>query len=136
MLFTDIEASSDGVRSLGAEKWEAVLECHTRIIRESLAGQGGFVVRTEGDSFFVVFTSPSAALIAAAAMQRGPSEADWPHQASVRVRMGVHTGESRPASAASGVDYVGFEVSRAARIEAMAIAVSLRGSGAEAKSGS
>ena len=120
MLFTDIEASSDGVRTLGADKWEAVLERHTGIIREALASTGGFEVRSEGDSFFAVFTSPSAALTAAAAMQRGLSEADWPHQASVRVRMGLHTGEARPASAASGVDYVGFEVSRASRIAAAA----------------
>jgi len=120
MLFTDIEASSDGVRTLGVDKWEAVLEHHTRIVREALAEQGGFEVRSEGDSFFAVFTSPSAALTAAAAMQRGLSEAVWPHQASVRVRMGLHTGESRPASAASGVDYVGFEVSRASRIAAAA----------------
>jgi predicted ATPase/class 3 adenylate cyclase len=120
MLFTDIEASSDGVRTLGADRWETVLEHHTSIIRKALAGQGGFEVRSEGDSFFVVFTSPSAALTAAAAMQRGLTGADWPYQASVRVRMGVHTGESRPASAASGVDYVGFEVSRAARIAAAA----------------
>src|SRR6202521_2742007 len=120
MLFTDIEASSDGVRTLGADKWEAVLERHTGIIREALASTGGFEVRSEGDSFFAVFTSPSAALTAAAEMQRGLSEADWPHQASVRVRMGLHTGEARPASAASGGDYVGFEVSRAARIAAAA----------------
>jgi predicted ATPase/class 3 adenylate cyclase len=120
MLFTDIEGSSDGVRTLGADKWEAVLERHTGIIREAVASHGGFVVRSEGDSFFIVFTSPSAALAAAATMQRGLSGADWPHQASVRVRMGLHTGEARPASAASGVDYVGFEVSRAARIAAAA----------------
>jgi predicted ATPase/class 3 adenylate cyclase len=120
MLFTDIEGSSDGVRTLGADKWEAVLERHTGIIREAFANHGGFQVRSEGDSFFIVFTSPSAALAAAAAMQRGLSGADWPHQASVRVRMGLHTGEARPASAASGVDYVGFEVSRAARIAAAA----------------
>lgn len=120
MLFTDIEASSDGVRTLGADKWEAVLEHHTGIVREALAGNGGFEVRSEGDSFFAVFTSPSAALTAAAAMQRSLSKTDWPHQAPVRVRMGIHTGEARPASAASGVDYVGFEVSRASRIAAAA----------------
>jgi len=120
MLFTDIEASSDGVRTLGADKWEAVLEHHAGIVRQALAKHGGFEVRSEGDSFFVVFTSPTAALTAAAAMQRGLSTADWPHKASVRVRMGLHTGEARPASPASGVDYVGFEVSRASRIAAAA----------------
>jgi predicted ATPase len=96
MLFTDIEGSSDGVRTLGTDKWEAVLERHTQIIRDALTGHGGFEVRSEGDSFFMVFTSPSA----------------------VRVRMGIHTGEARPASVASGVDYVGFEITRAARIAA------------------
>jgi predicted ATPase/class 3 adenylate cyclase len=118
MLFTDIEGSSDGVRTLGTDKWEAVLERHTQIIREALTRHGGFEVRSEGDAFFVVFTSPSAALSAAAEMQRGLSATDWPHQAAVRVRMGIHTGEVRPASVASGVDYVGFEISRAARIAA------------------
>jgi Adenylate and Guanylate cyclase catalytic domain len=95
MLFTDIEGSSDRVRSLGADRWEAVLEHHTGIVREALAGQDGFEVRSEGDSFFAVFTSPSSAVTAAAAMQRRLHETAWPHQASVRVRMGLHTGEAR-----------------------------------------
>ena len=120
MLFTDIERSSDGVRTLGADRWEAVLERHTHIVREALAHHDGLEVRTEGDSFFAVFTSPSAAVAAAADMQRSLNGTEWPHQASVRVRMGVHTGEARPASVASGVDYVGFEITRAARIAAAA----------------
>ena len=118
MLFTDIEGSSDGVRTLGADKWEAVLERHNDIVREALAHHGGFEVRTEGDSFFAVFTSPGAAVAAAATIQRRLAETEWPHQAPVRVRMGLHTGEVRPTRAASGVDYVGFEITRAARIAA------------------
>jgi predicted ATPase/class 3 adenylate cyclase len=118
MLFTDIEGSSDGVRTLGTDKWEAILERHTQIIRQALTDHNGYEVRSEGDAFFVVFTSPSAALAAAAEMQRGLSASEWPHHAAVRVRMGIHTGEVRPASVASGVDYVGFEISRAARIAA------------------
>src|SRR3982074_3519344 len=120
MLFTDIEGSSDGVRTLGADRWESILERHTEIIRAALAAHSGFEVRTEGDSFFAIFTSPSAAIAAAADMQRALSVADWGHEARVRVRMGVHTGEARPASKASGGDYIGFEVSRAARIAAAA----------------
>lgn len=119
MLFTDIEGSTRAVRGLGADRWEGVLERHTRIIREALGAGGGVEVRTEGDSFFAVFTSPSAALAAAAEMQRRLNAADWGDTA-VRVRMGIHTGEARPASVASGVDYVGFEISRAARIAAAA----------------
>lgn len=120
MLFTDIEGSTVAVKTVGTTRWESILEQHSAIIRQALVGNGGFEVRTEGDSFFAVFTSPSAAIAAAADMQRRLSAADWPDDAPVRVRMGLHTGEARPATEASGVDYVGFEVSRAARIAAAA----------------
>src|SRR6202162_3291672 len=116
MLFTDIEGSSNAVRTLGADRWVSLLERHDDIIREALTRYGGFEVRTEGDSFFSVFTSPGAAVAAAAMMQRRLSEANWPPDAPVRVRMGLHTGEVR--TGAAGVDYAGFEISRAARIAA------------------
>lgn len=118
MLFTDIEGSSAGVRRMGADQWAAILERHNEIIREALARHGGFEVRTEGDSFFAVFTSPGGAVAAAATMQRRLNEAEWPHQGAVRVRMGLHTGEVRLTSGASATDYVGFEITRAARIAA------------------
>lgn len=119
MLFTDIELSTQQVRALGADRWEAVLEHHSRIVRDALSKHGGTEIRTEGDSFFAVFTSPVEAITAAAEMQRNLSTEAWPHGASLRVRMGLHTGEARPASAAAGADYVGFEVHRAARIAAL-----------------
>jgi predicted ATPase/class 3 adenylate cyclase len=118
MLFTDIEGSSSAVRTLGADRWVSVLERHDEIIREALAQHGGFEVRTEGDSFFAVFVSPGAAVAAAAMIQRRLGETEWPHQAVVRVRMGLHTGEVRPTNTAAGADYVGFEITRAARISA------------------
>jgi len=116
MLFTDIEGSSKAVRTIGADRWVSVLERHDDIIREALTRHSGFEVRTEGDSFFAVFASPGAAVAAAAMMQRRLSETDWPSDAPMRVRMGLHTGEVR--TGAGGVDYAGFEISRAARIAA------------------
>jgi class 3 adenylate cyclase len=38
MLFTDIEGSTTMVRTLGTDRWETVLEIHSRIIREALPG--------------------------------------------------------------------------------------------------
>ncbi|MDQ2913048.1 MAG: adenylate/guanylate cyclase domain-containing protein, partial [Chloroflexota bacterium] len=118
MLFSDIEGSTQQLQALGADRWERNLEVHSRIIRAALALHGGTEVRTEGDSFFAVFTSPTAAIAAVAAMQRDLAAASWPEGGPVRVRMGLHTGEARPASAAAGTDYIGFEVHRAARIMA------------------
>src|SRR5437762_669584 len=118
MLFTDIEGSTGSIRKLGTDRWEAVLEVHSRLLRDALAQHAGTEVRTEGDAFFAVFTSPVEAVAATAAAQRALASATWPHGATVRVRMGLHTGEARPASAAAGADYVGLDVHRAARIAA------------------
>ncbi len=76
------------------------------------------MVRVEGDSFFAVFTGPAAAVAAAVDAQRGLAAHPWPADATVRVRMGLHTGEAQVASADTGADYVGFEVHRAARVAA------------------
>jgi len=118
MLFTDIESSTQRVLALGTDRWESLLELHAKIVRECLAAHHGVEVRTEGDAFFAVFAKPTEAVAAAADAQRAVANASWPPGIAVRVRMGLHTGEVRPASAEAGTDYVGFEVHRAARIAA------------------
>ena len=67
---------------------------------------------TEGDSFFVVFTSAHEAVAAAIEVQRSLREHDWPGQVPLRVRIGLHTGE--PERHEDG--YIGIDVHRAARI--------------------
>jgi predicted ATPase len=71
---------------------------------------------TEGDSFFVVFSSAEDAVAAATQAQRSLVAQEWPDGARVRVRMGVHTGGPR----VHGEGYVGIDVHRAARIAAAA----------------
>jgi predicted ATPase/class 3 adenylate cyclase len=110
-LFTDIEGSTHLLQRLGAG-YSSVLDEHAAIARTALAERGGVEVSTEGDSFFVAFRTPAEAVRAAAAIQRGLHAADWPDGASVRVRMGLHTGEATVGA----VGYVGIDVNRAARI--------------------
>jgi predicted ATPase/class 3 adenylate cyclase len=112
-LFTDIEGSTGLARSLG-DAYEPLLERHRSIVRDALRPHAGFEVGTEGDSFFVAFGSPLHAVGAAAYAQRALTAADWPANADVRVRMGLHLGEAKRR----GGDYVGLEVHRAARIAA------------------
>jgi len=116
-LFTDIEGSTKLVERLGTAAWTALLEAHQSIIRGALAAATGVEVKTEGDSFFAVFTSAETAVSAAVAMQRGLYAHDWPADAAVRVRMGLHTGEGVVAPDA---DYVGLDVHRAARVASAA----------------
>jgi predicted ATPase/class 3 adenylate cyclase len=112
-LFTDIEGSTRLVDRLG-DGYRSVLEKHQELLREVFSAAGGVEVSTEGDSFFVVFESPSRAVAAAAEAQRALAAYPWPDGASVRVRVGLHTGEGVPG----GDNYVGPDLHRGARIAA------------------
>jgi len=69
-LFTDIEGSTAMLTRLGDASYATALADHHRIIRSSLKELGGVEQVTQGDSFFAVFTSPSACVAAALEMQR------------------------------------------------------------------
>jgi predicted ATPase/class 3 adenylate cyclase len=107
-LFTDIEGSTRLLQELGRDRYRLLQNEHAGIMRRAIGAEDGAEIRTEGDSFFVVFPTPSGALRAAVGAQRGLATTD------VRVRMGLHTGEGW----LGGDDYVGIDVNRAARIAA------------------
>lgn len=114
-LFTDIEGSTKRVHELGTERWQRVLTDHARLIRTPFAAQHGHEVRTEGDRFFYVFGTARQAVAAAAEAQRALSTHAWPF-GTVKVRMGMHSGEAVPAGSEAGADYVGYAVHHAARV--------------------
>ncbi len=114
LLFTDIEGSTKLELAVGTDRYGDLRERHRDLLRTAWLDAGGIEVGTEGDSFFVVFERPSAAIAAAAAAQRALASEPWPDGRAVRVRMGIHTGEV----SLSGGSYVGTAVNRAARIAA------------------
>jgi predicted ATPase len=107
-LFTDIEGSTRLLQELGAAYAEALAD-HRRLLREVFDCNGGIVVDTQGDAFFVAFRRASDAVAAAAAGQAALGSGP------VRVRMGIHTGE--PTVTDEG--YVGLAVHAGARIGAV-----------------
>ena len=115
LLFSDIEGSTVLLQQLGPQ-WAEALTAQRSILRDCFAAQGGHEMGTEGDSFFVVFSSAHAALTAALEGQRRLQAHPWPGGLPVRVRMGLHTGE--PQRHEDG--YIGIDVHRAARIAATA----------------
>ena len=112
-LFTDVEGSTRLVQALGASGWAPVLSRHRELIRAALAAHGGQELQVEGDGFFAVFADAPAALDAVVDAQRALGAEPWPAAATVRVRMGLHTGEG--VLDAEGL-YVGPDVHRAARV--------------------
>jgi class 3 adenylate cyclase len=109
-VFTDIEDSTALLRKLGDGYAETLTE-HRRIVRD-VFGANGVEIDTQGDAFFFAFPRAREAVAAAAEVQRAHAVHDWPYDAAVRVRMGLHTGE--PHVAEDG--YLGLDVVRAARI--------------------
>ena len=107
-LFTDVEGSTKLLHELGAEGYAEALAGHRRVLRAAFTAHGGAEVDTQGDAFFVAFSTASGALQAAVdgrtALVGGP----------ISVRMGLHTGT--PLLTEEG--YVGEDVHRAARIAA------------------
>jgi predicted ATPase/class 3 adenylate cyclase len=110
-LFTDIEGSTRLVQRLGAAHAE-VFAAHAKLLREMISRQGGVEVAERGDGFFFVFSSAIEALRASAGAQRALAQYPWPPGGTVRVRMGLHTGEG----ILGGDNYIGLAVHRAARI--------------------
>jgi DNA-binding SARP family transcriptional activator/class 3 adenylate cyclase len=112
LLFSDLEDSTRLLQQLGAGEYAAVLSAHRTLMTEAVSSNGGSEVDAQGDSFFCVFRTAHDAVAAAAAIQGSHRDHVFPAGATVRVRIGLHTGEPMIA----GGRYVGLAVHRAARI--------------------
>ena len=111
LLFTDIEGSTPLVHRLG-DGFGAVREQHRRLLRKAVADAGGHEVECRADEFFAVFQRAKDGAAAAVAAQRLLAGHAWPEGITLRVRMGLHTGEP----GVEGGGYLGVDVHRAARI--------------------
>jgi class 3 adenylate cyclase len=113
-LFTDVEGSTRVLKQV-RERYADVLAEHQRLLRAAFEAHEGYEVDTQGDSFFIAFSSAREALLAAVDGQQALAAHPWPDGAGIKVRMGLHTGHA----IASGGRYTGLAVHRAARIGAV-----------------
>ncbi len=114
-LFTDIEGSTR-LWDSAPELMRVALERHDSILRSAIEGREGYVFSTGGDGFAAAFARAGEAVAAAVEAQRELTAATWPEGATLRVRMGLHTGEAAERDG----DYFGTAVNRAARLMATA----------------
>ena len=114
-LFSDLEGSTR-LWDRHPDAMHAALARHDAILRESVEAAGGTVVKTTGDGMMAVFGSALDAVAASLHVQRALRDEAWGETGPLRVRMGMHVGESQ----ARGGDYYGTTVNRAARVMAAA----------------
>jgi class 3 adenylate cyclase len=115
-MFTDIEGSTNLVEAMGNEAWERLLQWHDDALRTLFARNGGEVVNSTGDGFFVAFESARKGLDCAVAIQRALAEHRRTSGFAPAVRIGLHAAEANRR----GEDYSGMGVHVAARVAALA----------------
>src|SRR5919106_831973 len=107
-LFTDIEGSTKLAQEHPKEMPE-LLARHNTILNQVIERYQGFVFRTVGDSFSVAFHTAGDALSAALEAQRKLQGESW-SPASIKVRMGIHTGSAqlKDDPQGQGASYEGY----------------------------
>ncbi len=110
--FTDIEGSTRLLQRLGDGRYAELLGRHRRLVRGAFYAADGIEVDRQGDACFFAVPRARDAVRAAVEIQRKHAAGEWPDNASVRVRVGLHTGE--PSIGSEG--YLGVDVVKGARI--------------------
>ncbi len=112
-LFTDLRDYTSFVERHGDAAGSEVIADFRRLVRAEIARAGGREMKTEGDSFFVVFDSARRAVECGVGIVRATREhSKRQPERPIRVGVGVHAGEP----VVQEEDYVGSAVNLAARL--------------------
>jgi class 3 adenylate cyclase len=116
-LFADLRGYTHLVDTRGAVEASYLLGRYRAIVREVVTHHGGAEIKTEGDSFYVVLPSASAALRCGLDILKSCMEPADGGEA-IKLGIGIHAGES----VAHEGGFVGSAINIAARICALASA--------------
>lgn len=94
-LFADLRGYSAYTERHGDRAAEALIGRYRRLVRTHISAFHGAEIRTEGDSFYVVFDSVAEAVEAALAISDAARVAAGDDGAPIPVGIGIHAGESR-----------------------------------------
>ncbi len=115
IMFTDIVGFSKMVSSLSRKESQYLLRQHDKMLQKIIKNFGGRIIKSVGDSFLVVFRSPTDAVLCAMAMQ----DKLWEYNQSqeglykIIIRVALNAGEVRLTSN----DVFGDAVNLASRLE-------------------
>ena len=91
LVFTDVVGSTETADHLGDRAWRDLISRHHVVVRRELARFEGTEIDRAGDGFLAVFDGPGRAIQCALAILSAIEPL------GLRLRVGVHTGESRGA---------------------------------------
>ena len=108
VLFTDLVGSTQLATSLTPDVADEVRREHFSPCAAPVIGNGGSEVKNTGDGLMVVFSTASAALTCAVAMQQAVHRHNQASGRALGVRIGLSSGEVTPDEG----DYFGDSVSK------------------------
>ena len=112
VLFTDLVDSTELTSALTVEAADELRREHFSSLRRAIASTGGTEVKSLGDGLMVVFTSASAALACAVAMEQAVALHSATADRPLLLRVGVSAGEATREAH----DYFGEPVVEASRL--------------------
>jgi class 3 adenylate cyclase len=89
---------------------------HNEVVKRTTEDHGGTVVKNQGDGFMLAFASARRAATCAQAIETAMAEAFRDPGSPIRVRIGLHVGET----VHEGDDHFGHAVNYAARVASAA----------------
>lgn len=115
-LFADVRGYSAWVERHGDHAAVGLLREYRTVVRQAVGEFDGSEIKTEGDSFYVAFGSPSAAVRCGLRILEMAAANEGGETGPIAVGIGVHAGET----ASTDEGYVGSAVNVAARVCAQA----------------
>ncbi len=112
-LFADLRGYTAFVEAHGSRAAANLLDAYRELVRREVAAHAGAEIKTEGDSFYVVFPSAQRAVACGLAIVAAAARfsAEHPHR-PVRVGIGINAGET----VQRGEGFIGPAVNLAARV--------------------
>jgi len=112
ILLTDLVGSTRLASSVGPVRADELREEHFELLRDAIASSGGREVKNTGDGLMVAFSSASAAVECAVAVQQLFERRYRDAEQALHVRVGLGAGESTVKDG----DYFGMPTVEAARL--------------------
>jgi class 3 adenylate cyclase len=115
VLFTDLKGSTELYSRMGDMRAYDLVREHFGLLRDVVANHNGAVVKTIGDAVMASFANPTAALEAAAVMNREIGKVGH-----LELKIGLHSGPCIAVELNDRLDYFGQTVNIAARVQGVA----------------
>ena len=129
-LFTDLKGSTELYERVGDLVAFDLVRAHFRALQETVAAEGGAVVKTIGDAVMATFPTPDRAVAAALRMREAMRALNEAHEREdLLLKVGIHEGPCLAVTLNERQDYFGQTVNIAARVQGLAASPCILASG-------